>query len=59
VFEVEPLPADSEFWDLPNVIITSHSAAASDGHGRRVARSFAGNLKRWVAGEPLLNETSA
>jgi phosphoglycerate dehydrogenase-like enzyme len=59
VFEVEPLPADSEFWDLPNVIITSHSAAASDGHGRRVARSFAGNLRRWVAGEPLLNETSA
>jgi D-2-hydroxyacid dehydrogenase (NADP+) len=59
VFEVEPLPTDSEFWDLPNVIITSHSAAASDGHGRRVARSFAGNLRRWVAGEPLLNETSA
>ena len=59
VFEVEPLPPDSEFWDLPNVIISSHSAAASDGHGRRVAKAFAENLRRWVAGEPLLNETSA
>jgi phosphoglycerate dehydrogenase-like enzyme len=58
VFAVEPLPADSEFWDLPNVIISSHSAAASDGHGRRVARAFAENLRRWVAGEPLLNETT-
>jgi phosphoglycerate dehydrogenase-like enzyme len=59
VFAVEPLPADSEFWDLPNVIISSHSAAASDGHGRRVARAFAENLRRWVAGEPLLNESKA
>jgi D-2-hydroxyacid dehydrogenase (NADP+) len=59
VFESEPLAADSEFWDLPNVIISAHSAAASDGHGRRVARAFAENLRRWVAGEPLLNESKA
>ena len=59
VFAVEPLPADSEFWDLPNVIISAHSAAASDGHGRRVARAFAENLRRWIEGEPLLNETKA
>jgi D-2-hydroxyacid dehydrogenase (NADP+) len=59
VFAVEPLPADSEFWDLPNVIISAHSAAASDGHGRRVARAFAENLRRWIEGQPLLNETKA
>jgi phosphoglycerate dehydrogenase-like enzyme len=59
VFEAEPLPADSEFWDLPNVIIGAHSAAASDGHGRRVAMAFAENLRRWVVGEPLLNEAAA
>jgi D-2-hydroxyacid dehydrogenase (NADP+) len=59
VFEVEPLPADSPFWDLPQVLITSHSAAASDGHGRRVATAFAANLKRWVAGQPLLNESTS
>ncbi len=58
VFETEPLAPESEFWDLPNVLISSHSAAASDGHGRRVAQAFAENLKRWVAGEKLLNETS-
>jgi D-2-hydroxyacid dehydrogenase (NADP+) len=24
VFQVEPLPADSPFWELPNVFITPH-----------------------------------
>lgn len=30
VFETEPLPADSPFWALDNVIITPHAAASSD-----------------------------
>jgi D-2-hydroxyacid dehydrogenase (NADP+) len=59
VFEVEPLPPDSGFWDLPNVLVISHSAAASDGHGRRVANAFAKNLARWAEGKPLLNVAEA
>jgi phosphoglycerate dehydrogenase-like enzyme len=59
VFEVEPLPPDAGFWDLPNVLVISHSAAASDGHGRRVANAFARNLARWAEGKPLLNVAEA
>jgi phosphoglycerate dehydrogenase-like enzyme len=29
VFEEEPLPADHFFWDTPNLLITSHTAAPS------------------------------
>ncbi|MDN3567260.1 D-2-hydroxyacid dehydrogenase [Paeniroseomonas aquatica] len=55
VFALEPLPAESPFWDLPNVIVSPHSAAASDGLPERVAAQFCGNLGRWARGEPLLN----
>jgi len=54
-FTVEPLPKDSPFWDLPNVIITPHNAAASNGNERRVAEIFVANFGRWVRGEPLAN----
>lgn len=55
VFEHEPLAPDSPLWDLPNVIITPHSAGHSDGNARRVNGLFLDNLRRWCAGEPLLN----
>ncbi len=55
VFQHEPLPAGSPFWDLENVIVTPHSAAFSDGNAARVRALFARNLARYAAGEPLLN----
>jgi len=55
VFATEPLAADSPLWDLPNAIVTPHSAGFSDGNEPRVARMFLDNLARWNAGEPLLN----
>lgn len=55
VFEAEPLPPDSPFWALPNVIVSPHSAAASDGLPERVAAIFCDNLRRWLAGAPLAN----
>ena len=50
----EPLPPDSPFWDLDNVVITPHSSAASVGliPGRRAI--FRENLRRFHAGEPFL-----
>ena len=55
VFEHEPLDGDSPLWDLPNVIITPHSAGLSQGNAARVRRMFLDNLRRWQAGERLHN----
>ncbi len=55
VFAAEPLPPDSPFWDLPNVVVSPHSAAASDGLAGRVAAVFCENLGRWRRGEALRN----
>ncbi len=59
VFQHEPLPPDSALWDLPNVIVTPHSAGFSDGNAARVRRLFVDNLNRWLAGEPLANPSVA
>ena len=53
VFEREPLPADSPFWDLDNVIVTPHSSSIDRGWERRSAIMFCDNLDRWRVGEPL------
>lgn len=52
---VEPLPPDSPFWSLPNVIVTPHNGATSTGTRRRSQEIVAENLRRFVAGEPLHN----
>jgi phosphoglycerate dehydrogenase-like enzyme len=54
-FRDEPLPPMSSFYDLPNVIVTPHTAWSS---GRVLDRSvelFCENLRRFAAGQPLLN----
>jgi len=54
VVDPEPLPADSELWSAPNVIITPHvSAQTSVSAGQRSAL-LEENLRRYVAGEALL-----
>lgn len=40
VFAQEPLPADSPLWDLPNTLITPHSAGFSAGNAARVDAVF-------------------
>ncbi|MCR6475433.1 D-2-hydroxyacid dehydrogenase [Variovorax sp. ZS18.2.2] len=58
VFAHEPLPSDSPLWDMPNVIVTPHTAGHSDGNEARVAALFLDNLKRWNEGQPLLNRVA-
>jgi phosphoglycerate dehydrogenase-like enzyme len=55
VTEPEPLPKDHVLWAMPNVIITPHVAAQSDVQDERYWILVAENLRRYVAGEPLLN----
>lgn len=55
VFEEEPLPEDSPLWQMSNVVITPHSAGASPPTDERCFQIFCDNVKRFVAGEPLMN----
>ncbi|MCI0412635.1 D-2-hydroxyacid dehydrogenase [bacterium] len=56
VFEQEPLPPDSELFSLPNVFITPHTSGVSAmEHWPRMMELFAENLRRWIAGQPLMN----
>ena len=48
VFEHEPLPKASPLWDLPNVILTPHSAGFSAGNEARVSQMFLSNLSNWA-----------
>ena len=58
VFVVEPLPADNPLWDLPNVIVTPHSAGGTPLATERAAEIFAGNLGRSLRNESLINEVT-
>lgn len=55
VFPVEPIPANSPLWELPNVILSPHVAGTSGQYLERAAELFAENLRRYVTNEPLLN----
>jgi D-2-hydroxyacid dehydrogenase (NADP+) len=55
VFETEPLPVTSPLWQLPNVIITPHSAGRRPDYDQMATDLFVKNLKKYLAGKPLLN----
>nr|BFE60168.1 D-2-hydroxyacid dehydrogenase [Dactylosporangium thailandense] len=50
---VEPLPAGSPLWDLPNVIVTPHNGSTTRQSRRRSFDTAAENLRRFAAGAPL------
>jgi glyoxylate/hydroxypyruvate reductase len=55
VARIEPLPDASPLWDLPNVLITAHSASTVDKENERLTDLFCENLRRYLAGQPLVN----
>lgn len=55
VFQEEPLPSDSSLYDLDNVILSPHVAGFSPRYDERATDLFAENLRRYLAGEELLN----
>lgn len=55
VFETEPLPADSPLWSMDNVIISPHISGMTPAYDERAVDLFVTNLRRFLAGEPLLN----
>ncbi len=55
VFAEEPLPPDSPLWRAEHVLISPHIAAVSPHFWERETALFGENLRRYLAGEPLLN----
>ncbi|MFQ5857734.1 MAG: D-2-hydroxyacid dehydrogenase [Anaerolineae bacterium] len=55
VFEKEPLPADSPLWEMDNVILSPHVSGFTPLYDTRATDLFAENLRRYLAGERLLN----
>jgi len=55
VAKTEPLPADSPLWDLPNVVISPHTAANSAKEDSRIADLFIENLHAFLDGKPMRN----
>ena len=53
--EPEPLPDDHPLWDMPRVIITPHVSDYSDKHEDTVWYLYRENLRRYIAGDKLLN----
>ncbi|MGA7558363.1 MAG: D-2-hydroxyacid dehydrogenase [Terriglobales bacterium] len=54
VFPKEPLAADSPLWDVPNLLITPHTAALTDKLWERHYALFSENLRRYLNRQPLL-----
>jgi phosphoglycerate dehydrogenase-like enzyme len=59
VFEQEPLPPAHAFWCLPQVLISPHRPPRQHDREQRHATLLAENLRRYCAGEPLLNLLTA
>ncbi|GAB3971528.1 hypothetical protein GCM10027615_30490 [Plantactinospora veratri] len=56
VTEPEPLPSGHPLWDLPNVLLTPHVGGSVRGLLPRGYRLAGEQLRRFVAGTPLINE---
>ena len=57
VFDPEPLPADSELWDIENLLITPHVAGGTQFEEQYILDIFCENLGRFLRGDlPLRNQ---
>jgi D-2-hydroxyacid dehydrogenase (NADP+) len=57
VCDPEPLPEDSELWDLENLLITPHVAGGTQFEAQHVLEIFRENLERFLEGDlPLRNQ---
>jgi D-2-hydroxyacid dehydrogenase (NADP+) len=53
-FPDEPLPAESAFWALPNVLITPHTAGETERYEKNVVDILVDNVERLLRGETAL-----
>lgn len=55
VVATEPLPADSELWTCPNLVITGHNSGFADIRYKRMMALIVENTRRFTLGLPLMN----
>jgi phosphoglycerate dehydrogenase-like enzyme len=55
VTDPEPLPADHPLWAAPGLLLTPHVGGDSDAFEPRALRLVGEQLRRYCAGQPLLN----
>lgn len=55
VFQREPLPRESPLWTLPNTLLLPHVSGTSHGFWRRETDLVIQNVRRYLAGDALLN----
>jgi phosphoglycerate dehydrogenase-like enzyme len=56
VFETEPLPSESPLWRMHNVLISPHLSGWNPRYDERSVELFTTNLRRYLAGDPLINQ---
>jgi phosphoglycerate dehydrogenase-like enzyme len=55
VFDVEPLPAGSPLWSVPNMLVSPHMSGDYVGFEIDMMTVFTDNLDRWLRAKPLRN----
>src|SRR2546423_1219749 len=55
VFSIEPLPAGHPFWKHPRVLVSPHVSAVSGRFWERETGLIVENIRRYLAGAPLMN----
>ncbi len=55
VFTTEPLPPESELWELPNLLFSPHVSGDMEDYISRATEVFCNNLRHYLEGKRLLN----
>jgi phosphoglycerate dehydrogenase-like enzyme len=58
VASVEPLPPGHPLWEAPRLYLSSHCAVVPDQHFENLYALLVENTRRWLRGDPLINEVS-
>lgn len=59
VYDVEPVPDDHPLLSLPGTLLTPHTAAGTIESRRRAGRIVVDEIRRFIAGRPLVHRANA